>query len=86
MTLTALKPRTTPETAPTPDGLATPKSVRERLELKRAEMAALFGMSEYGYGQWEDGNRRPGGPAYRLLFVLDGAGPETAARLRAFPG
>ena len=34
-------------------------------------MATLFGMSEFGYGLWENRTRRPGGPAYGLLFLLN---------------
>ena len=48
-----------------------PQQVREKADLSRAEMAELMGMSEMGYGLWEKGSRRPGGPAYKLLFLLD---------------
>ena len=47
-----------------------PKLIREAAELSLPKMAALLGMGEFGYGQWEKRTRRPGGPAYRLLFLL----------------
>jgi DNA-binding transcriptional regulator YiaG len=47
-----------------------PKSVRETAGLSLSEMAELLGMSESGYGLWEKRTRRPGGPAYRRLFLL----------------
>lgn len=47
-----------------------PKSVREQTGLSLGEMADLIGMSEYGYTAWEEGWRRPGGPAYRLLALI----------------
>ena len=68
----------TPETPTAP----TPAEVRERAGLSRAEMADLFGMSEFGYSQWELGARRPGGPAHRLLFLLDRDTKATVAALR----
>lgn len=48
-----------------------PLSVRTKAGLNLTEMAHLMGMSEAGYETWEDGTRRPGGPAYKLLFLLD---------------
>jgi len=56
-----------------------PKAVREKAGLAAAEMAALIGMSEYGYTAWEAGHRRPGGPAHRLLALID-ADPDTTTR------
>jgi DNA-binding transcriptional regulator YiaG len=47
-----------------------PKLIRESAGLSLPEMAALLGMGEFGYEQWEKRKRRPGGPAYRLLFLL----------------
>lgn len=52
-----------------------PSSVREKLGLDIAQMAVLIGMSEFGYRNWEMGSRRPGGPAQKLLALLD-AQPE----------
>lgn len=48
-----------------------PKTVRESAGLTRTEMASLMGMSNEGYTQWEDGARRPGGAAYKLLVLLN---------------
>ncbi|WP_216825804.1 DNA-binding transcriptional regulator [Ruegeria sp. EL01] len=62
--------------------VATPLEVREKAGLTAAEMAELIGMSEIGYKLWESGARRPGGPAYKLLALLDAHPKETVARLR----
>lgn len=48
-----------------------PERVREKLGLSVAEMAELVGMSEFGYRNWEAGSRRPGGPALKLVALLD---------------
>ncbi len=48
-----------------------PLSVRTKAGLNLTEMANLMGMSEAGYETWEEGTRRPGGPAFKLLFLLD---------------
>ncbi len=48
-----------------------PGSVRDKLGLSSAQMAELIGMSEVGYNSWEMGRRRPGGPALKLLALLD---------------
>ncbi len=61
---------------------ATPLEVREKAGLTVTEMAELIGMSEPGYELWENGTRRPGGPAFKLLALLDAHPKETAARLR----
>ncbi len=61
---------------------ATPLEVREKAGLTAAEMAELIGMSESGYKLWESGVRRPGGPAYKLLALLDAHPKETVTRLR----
>ncbi len=62
--------------------VATPLEVREKAGLTVAEMANLIGMSELGYELWEKGTRRPGGPAFKLLALLDAHPKETVARLR----
>ncbi len=48
-----------------------PRTIRDKAGLNVSEMADLMGMSEVGYVSWEKGTRRPGGPAYKLLFLLD---------------
>jgi DNA-binding transcriptional regulator YiaG len=60
----------TPETEPAKNEI-DPKSVREKADLSQDEMAALMGMSAFGYKSWEDGVRRPGGPAFQLLRMID---------------
>ena len=62
----------------------TPSAVRQRADMTTADMADLMGMSEYGYKQWESGQRRPGGPAWRLLHLIDVASERTIADLRSF--
>lgn len=62
--------------------VATPLDVREKAGLTVAEMAELIGMSEFGYKLWESGARSPGGPAYKLLALLDAHPKETVSRLR----
>jgi len=63
----------------------TPAGVRAKENLSTAEMAALLGMSETGYTQWEDGTRRPGGPAYRLLHLINRDGKPIIEALRELP-
>ncbi len=48
-----------------------PEAVREAAGLSVEEMADLMGMSLNGYQSWESGLRRPGGPAQRLLQLID---------------
>ncbi|UYV38680.1 transcriptional regulator [Rhodobacteraceae bacterium D3-12] len=56
-----------------------PKTVREKAGLTADEMASLMAMSGFGYTAWENGTRRPGGPAYQLLRLLD-ENPQTVAK------
>jgi DNA-binding transcriptional regulator YiaG len=58
-----------------------PQSVRNKAGLSLTEMADLIGMSEAGYNAWEKGTRRPGGPAYKLLFLLDNNPKDIVAQL-----
>ena len=48
-----------------------PETVRKKAGLSQRDMASLMGMSKAGYDDWENGRRQPGGPAYRLLYLLD---------------
>ncbi len=59
-----------------------PSRVREKAGLSVEEMANLMAMSEFGYSAWERGHRRPGGPAYQLLRLLDDD-PATVAKALA---
>lgn len=56
-----------------------PKTVRQKAGLTAEEMASLMAMSGFGYTAWENGTRRPGGPAYQLLRLLD-ENPATVAK------
>ena len=80
---TQIKPipadETLTEPAPAP---LSPTEVRETAGLSQAEMADLLGMSAFGYAQWEDGTRRPGGPAYRLLHLIARDGKTVIDALR----
>lgn len=59
-----------------------PRQVREKAELTEAAMAELMGMSQNGYELWEKGARKPGGPAYRLLRLIDNDPTGVIAALR----
>ncbi|WP_322865278.1 helix-turn-helix domain-containing protein [Aquicoccus sp. G2-2] len=48
----------------------SPLDVREEAQLSRPEMAQMLGMSDFGYTAWENGTRRPGGPAFQLLRLI----------------
>jgi len=52
-------------------GPREPRVVREATGLSVQAMAELIGMSVQGYESWENGLRRPGGPARRLLELID---------------
>ena len=77
--LTAVKPEQNDDNQPAP---LTPAAVRERAKLSKPEMARLLGMSVFGYGQWEAGTRRAGGPAYRLLHLIARDGKPVIEALR----
>ncbi len=59
-----------------------PRQVREKTGLTEARMAELMGMSQNGYALWEKGARRPGGPAYRLLQLIENDPKGVIAALR----
>lgn len=59
-----------------------PRTVREKAALSEKEMAHLMGMSANGYRLWENGQRKPGGPAFRLLGLLALDTEATVRRLR----
>ncbi len=67
----AVKLATKPEIEAEDEFDLDPRAVREKAALERPEMAALMGMSDFGYNAWEAGTRRPGGPAYRLLRLIE---------------
>ena len=47
------------------------KAIRDRLELSQSEFAFLIGVSVSTLQNWEQGRRRPEGPARALLKVVD---------------
>ena len=59
-----------------------PRAVREKAALPEKEMAHLMGMSANGYRLWENGQRRPGGPAFKLLGLMSKDTETTVRRLR----
>ena len=82
-----------PDTAPIQDDLgealargeawvawpADPRAVRERLGISQAAFARMFGVSVWTLRNWEQGRRRPEGPARALLRVIERE-PEAARR------
>ncbi len=52
--------------------------LRKRMGLSQAEMASILGLANrLSISQWETGVSTPGGPAMRLLSLLDSlSGPE----------
>ena len=82
-----------PDTAPVQDDLtealargeawvawpADPRAARERLGVSQATFARMFGVSVWTLRNWEQGHRRPDGPARALLRVIERE-PEAARR------
>jgi DNA-binding transcriptional regulator YiaG len=58
-----------------------PKTIRNKIGLNLSEMANLMGMREKQYDLWEQGMRGAGGPAYRLLYLLEKDPNEIVAQL-----
>jgi putative transcriptional regulator len=58
---------------------ADPRAVRERLGISQAAFARMFGVSVWTLRNWEQGRRRPDGPARALLRVIERE-PEAAQR------
>lgn len=54
-------------------------AIRKRLGLTQAAFAAKFGMTVSAVRDWEQGRRRPDGPARVLLTVIDRE-PDAVAR------
>lgn len=48
-----------------------PKVIRERLGLSQSRFAAIIGVSVRTLQNWEQGHRKPEGPAKALLRVVD---------------
>jgi putative transcriptional regulator len=58
-------------------------AVRRAIGMSQAEFAAVFGISVWTLRKWEQGQRRPQGPARALLRVI---AREPAAARRALAG
>ena len=56
------------------------KLIREKVGLSQTRFALLIGVSKRTLENWEQGRRRPTGPAKALLKILD-ADPEHAVRV-----
>lgn len=50
---------------------ASPKEIRTRLELSQAAFAGLMGVSLRTIQDWEQGRRKPSGPAIALLRIAE---------------
>ena len=50
---------------------ASPKVIRTRLKLSQAAFAGLMGVSLRTVQDWEQGRRKPSGPAIALLRIAD---------------
>ena len=59
--------------------------IRKRLGLTQAEFAARFGFSLRAVQQWEQGVRRPEGPA-RVLLAMTAVDPNAVRKLLAKAG
>ena len=73
--------KSTTEEMDVPDS-ADPRAVREKAALSEEDMAHLMGMSRDGYRLWENGQRRPGGPAFKLLGLIARDTEATVRHLR----
>ena len=47
------------------------RAIRERLDLSQSAFAALLGVSKRTLQDWEQGRRKPTGPACSLLRIAD---------------
>lgn len=47
------------------------RAIRKKLDLTQAEFAVRFGFSLAAVRHWEQGDRRPEGPARVLLSIID---------------
>lgn len=54
----------------TSSDLNSPAAIRARFHLSQSEFAALIGINLHTLQQWEQGKRKPSGPAKRLLRVV----------------
>lgn len=47
------------------------KRIRSKLDVSQSEFAALIGVSKSTLQNWEQGRRKPQGPAHALLRIVD---------------
>jgi len=50
---------------------STPREIRKRLNLSQAAFAGLMGVSLRTVQEWEQGKRKPSGPAKSLLRIAE---------------
>lgn len=55
------------------------RALRERLAVSRATLADYLGVSPSTVGQWERGDATPGGPARKLLDLIERKGLDALA-------
>jgi putative transcriptional regulator len=55
------------------------RALRERLAVSRATLADYLGVSPSTIGQWERGDAIPGGPARKLLDLIERKGLDALA-------
>jgi putative transcriptional regulator len=60
---------------------ASPQDIRAKMQLSQAAFASLLGVSLRTVQDWEQGRRKPSGPAEALLRIAD-QHPEIFAELR----
>jgi putative transcriptional regulator len=60
---------------------ASPQAIRVKLDLSQSAFASLLGVSLRTVQDWEQGRRKPSGPAEALLRIAD-QHPEIFAELR----
>jgi putative transcriptional regulator len=59
---------------------STPQEIRKRLDLSQAAFAGLMGVSIRTVQEWEQGKRKPSGPAKSLLRIAE-QHPEVFAKV-----
>ncbi len=52
------------------------KTLRARFGMSQAVLARALGMSKESVSKWERGEKKPSGPALRMLRILETKGPE----------
>lgn len=60
-------------------GASEIRAIRKKTRMSQPVFAALIGVSASAVVQWEGGARKPGGPAARLLDIIDRKGIDAIA-------